>query len=309
MSIGPNSVTFLIAEILCSTSLMSSCADDAAFSDAGSDTDTDTDSDSDAEGCPDDMVEVPGMSACIDAYEYTNSKFAVFLAENGNDCGEADCRRMGEESQHISNLISVCEDAQLAEYVTGEDFTESGSGEFAMAEGVGDYPVGWVTWYGARDACLWEGKTMCPWDVYYAACSHGGELYFPWGGEIDGEPTDEGWEDAWESCLCNDSGYMGDTGVGAFYGCEGAYSGLFDLAGNIGEWGGTPELDGWWAYMGGSHNSNYAGDDGIGFAGAGCAFPEEWHLTDGPTPLPAQYGETAYAWEDHGFRCCLLTEE
>jgi len=296
-----------IASLMTAALFTLACDDDTPLADGGPDSDVDTDTDSDADGCPDDMVEVPGHGACIDRYEYTNEKFLAFLNENGNgnDCGEDVCRVMGEESSHIANSLQVCEALEYADYLIGYDIT-SEDGEFLLAEGVGDFPVSWVTWYGARDACLWEGKTMCPWDVFYAACSNDGQWYLPGGGETGGDPTWYGWIDAWEKCMCN--GWSNsDAPIGQFTDCEGSIEGLFDMAGNIGEWGGTRDLDGYWTYMGGSHDSIYQEDGTDVHAGAACVFPDYQGVVDVPG------GDLDYLFEnesadDLGFRCCKFLE-
>lgn len=267
--------------------------------DADTDSDTDTDTDSDVPECPDGMAFVPGTNACIDSLEYTNGRFDQFLIENGNDCGEDVCRIMGEESFHL-NEDSVS--------IQGEDFISLDGGVPELSEGLEEYPVGWVTWFGARDACTWEDKSLCPWDVFYQACSDGGSYYFPWGGEINGEPTLDGWVAAWEADICNDFGNA-DYKVGSFPLCEGSIEGLFDIVGNIGEWGGSRKLDGYWVYMGGSYNSFYI-EDGTGSnnAGAGCVYPD-YHGEENPGASSLDTATTPY-WpkEDLGFRCCKFLE-
>jgi hypothetical protein len=290
----------------CLSFFLNACSDYTSSGDAGSDAGTDTDSDSDAEGCPDDMIEVPGMGACIDANEYTNAKFAVFLTESGNDCGEDECRRMGEESSHADETYPPA--------IIGFDFVLGDGSIYEMADGVGEFPVSWVTWYGARDTCLWEGKTMCPWDVYYAACSHGGEWHFPYGGTAGGVESHEGYCEDYVEDACSDA-MDGDREVGTKLACEGGYDGMFDLAGNVAEWGGTQELDGFWWFMGNSHATDWDSCDGVHyFHGPGCLFPSSpvwWQVDEPPMDLPpSEDVPPAYPPRaDLGFRCCLFPEE
>ena len=281
----------------------SSSTPDGGDADADADTDTDADSDTDGE-CPADMVEIPGFDACIDSYEYTNSKFLEFLNDHGNDCGEAECRRMGEESQHGFNAYEVCFSGTGADMVSVRDFTQEGDG-YVMASDVGDFPVGWVTWYGARDACLWEGKTLCPWDLWYAGCSHGGEWHFPYGGTTGGVDDKDGYFEDWEGCACKDYHSYCNVEVGAFLDCEGGYDGLFDMAGNLAEWGGTVELNGFWMGMGGDHSTIYGNDDGP-WAGAGCLNPSYPLVDQPPADLPLEDPEFARAVS--GFRCCYFLD-
>jgi len=273
--------------------------------DADTDTDTDTDADTDTDGeCPPDMVEIPGFDACIDSYEYTNSKFLEFLNDHGNDCGEAECRRMGEESSHCFDAYDGCLAGEVGDIVTCRDFTQEGDG-YVMASDVGDFPVGWVTWYGARDACLWEGKTLCPWDLWYAGCSHGGEWHFPYGGTTGGVDDKDGYFEDWEFCMCNDGNHYFNLQVGSFPDCEGGYDGLFDMAGNLAEWGGTEELDGVWGGMGGSHLT-ISGDGDGPWAGAGCKFPGDWLVDEPAVELPLEIPDFTSAAT--GFRCCYFLD-
>jgi len=146
---------------------------------------------------------------------------------------------------------------------------------------------------------------MCPWDVFYAACSNDGQWYFPWGGETGGDPTWYGWIDAWEN-RCNTGFY--DTPVGYKENCEGSIEGLFDMAGNIGEWGGTRDLDGYWTMMGGSHDSIYQEDGTDVHAGAACVFPDYQGEEDPPPgPLPVEHNAYRPA-DDLGFRCCKFLD-
>lgn len=261
--------------------------DDGAEPDGG---DTDT-----IEECPAGMVEIPRLDACVDGFEYTNAEFAEFLNDHGNDCGEAVCRIMGELSHHrnVAGYESV-------------DFTESDGGVVEMAEGVGDNPVSWVTWYGARDACLWEGKTLCPWEVWYAACSQDGIWHFPYGGTTGGVDDLWGYVEDFEANICNDHGTVGDSPVGYLSDCEGAYDGLFDMAGNIAELGGSFDLSVAYTGMGGAYLSFFGGDDGSPSAGAGCYFPQyESGVSEMSTDDPDLL---LYSGAPVGFRCCKPLE-
>lgn len=259
--------------------LLSCNDDDRNANDGGnSDTDTDSDSDSDTEGCPDDMIHISEKNACIDSFEFTNSQYAAFLSDHGNTCGVTECRQMGEVSNHI------VEDDLPLQTLTVEDIVEGD--DFEVAEGVGEFPVSWVTWYGAKDACLWAGKTLCPWDVWYWACSNGLQWHFPYGGSTGGVESVEGYFADYVKGACSDDD-EGDREVGSKNECQGGYEGVFDLAGNIAEWGGTRDLKGYWWFMGNSYSAWWSLDE-VNYVGAGCLFPTspvDWHVDEPPIEI------------------------
>jgi len=178
--------------------------------------------DFDGGGCPLGMVEVPvpaGTAYCVDATEVTSSAYIVFLATQPS----------------LSNQPPEC--AGNTTYAP-EPFGADGG---PVAPPPGDLPVTFVDWCDARAYCAALGKRLCgrigggatPYysladaklSQWYAACSAGGALPYPYGS-------------SYKSGACN--GYSmkvgAPIGVGLATACEGGYSGLFDMSGNVFEW-------------------------------------------------------------------------
>ena len=114
--------------------------------------------------------EVTLSSFYIDKYEVSVAQYALFLNELGgyeNACNQVDCAWPRERAS-TSNYLSVTEQ---------EDDTLL----FAPFEDFGNYPVNYVTWYGASNYCQWVGgrlPTEAEWE--YAARGTDGRPY-PWG--------------------------------------------------------------------------------------------------------------------------------
>lgn len=106
-------------------------------------------------------------------------------------------------------------------------------------------PVGGIDWCDAWAYCAFRGKRLCgkvgggalqlagmtndqvnKESEFARACSANGTKVYPYG-------------DAYIADACNDSGGAASTAsvpVGSLAGCEGGYSGLFDMSGNAQEW-------------------------------------------------------------------------
>lgn len=153
---------------------------------------------------------------CIDATEVTNAQYALFLA---------------------ANPPTSLAPSPSCSYKTS--FTPS-SGWPATSKGT--YPVVYVDWCDAYAYCAWAGKHLCgavgggpsskanvankAIDEWYIACSTSGANVYPYGGNV------------YQQGKCNDSesNTKGTRPVASFTGCEGGYTGIFDMNGNAYEW-------------------------------------------------------------------------
>ena len=244
--------------------------------------------------CPQDMVLLPSRCVCIDKYECTNQLFTTFLNENGgNDCNGHECRLMGEPSSHILNPNELIDNGESAQVIEGTDIEENDAGVFDAADDVGGFPVGYISWYGAKEACAHWGKAICHWEDWYAACSHGGEFHFPYGGTTGGVGSREGYRSDYIENYCWTGGKLSDMEVGALEACEGAYDGIYDMAGNIQEFVRGDEEDQW-----GTAGGGYFSTEGDSETGAGCWFPDipNFFLDESTNPNPSNF---------RGFRCCM----
>jgi len=277
---------------------------DAGSSDADADADASGDTDAsieyECEGeCPEHMVEVPGMCACIDSYEFTNEEYLNFLnSRKSNECDGYMCRHMGLESDHIYNMYEAVTEDKEPEYITGEDIVQVSDEKFEMLEGVGQFPAGYITYYGAEAACRWKGKRLCPVEIWYAACSHDGEWHYPYGGNTGGVDSYPGFLHDYVRDNCNTGGYGYTSRVGTFPDCEGGYSNIFDMVGNLEEWSERTNEDKYFL-LGGNHGTNTA-EDGEPDNGAGCLFNGKIEIGGSGTG-PGEVGGPVV-----GFRCCVM---
>lgn len=153
-------------------------------------------------------------SFCIDETEVTAAQYQVFL-QSGPSVLEQPYECMG-------NLT----------FQHGCEFTDPGK-----------QPVRCVDWCDARAYCERVGKHLCgssegagtamPYDApptapdnqWYAACSHGGEVAYPYGDVYNDT-----------ACWGADRPAAGAVGVKSASECVGGYEGLWDMSGGVAEW-------------------------------------------------------------------------
>jgi formylglycine-generating enzyme required for sulfatase activity len=147
-----------------------------------------------------------GCTYCVDSTEVTNKQYSEFLAAEGTD---------------TSGQGAECE------------WNNSYQAQTSLGD---DYPVQ-VDWCDAFAYCKWAGKRLCgrigggstPYgdrstasaSEWYNACSLGGTRTHPYG-EYQGD-------------RCNVAS-SGPLPVRSKPTCEGGYSGIFDMSGNVVEW-------------------------------------------------------------------------
>ncbi|MFN0174701.1 MAG: formylglycine-generating enzyme family protein [Saprospiraceae bacterium] len=167
----------------------------------------------------------------LSKYEVTNTEFAKFLNENGNQ---------PEGGATWIDLAGKYDDERCR-------ISQSGS-TFSVESGYENYPVIFVNWYGATAYCKWlankTGKnyrlpTEAEWE--YAAANGNRHTKYSWGndlpvGKMGGNVCDQSAKNKyanWTAFENYDDGYVYTAPVGQFNAND---FGLYDMTGNILEW-------------------------------------------------------------------------
>ncbi len=152
----------------------------------------------------------------LDQTEITNTQYAIFLNENGNQ------QEGGATWLHL-------EDSDV--------LIEQQGNTFQPKYGFADHPVVEVSWYGAEAYCEWVGgqlPTEAQWE--YAARSEDA-LVYPWGNTFDGNNLnfcDVNCTNDWKN-KDYDDGFELSAPVGSYPDGRSWVSGM-DMAGNVWEW-------------------------------------------------------------------------
>ena len=94
-----------------------------------------------------------------------------------------------------------------------------------------DHPINCVTYQGAEQFCAAQGGDVCTEDQWLAACRGDDARAFPYGSDFDLAKCNSA------SMTVTVKGRERTTApVGSHADCVGGLDGLFDMAGNVGEW-------------------------------------------------------------------------
>jgi formylglycine-generating enzyme required for sulfatase activity len=239
-----------------------------AAADAGSDAmgGADGASDADAGGCPGTAgppavrIVLDAGSYCIDTLEITNAQYAAFLASGFTIPGPS--------------VPPAC--------VGITSFVPLGGWPSPYMR----LPVVEVTWCDAYAYCLWAGKRLCgeigggplpqpevanpALSQWYAACSGGGALTYPYGNTFD-------------VTICGGERTINVQNVGTPAQCVGGFPGLYNMSGNVWEWTDSCQTINNGCYtMGGAFDGTMTDLE--------CASNRSWWRDSGAANL--------------GFRCC-----
>ena len=159
-------------------------------------------------------INAPNASFCIDSTEVTNAQYHAFI----------------EAAPAVTQIPACAFSTSLMPSNTTiyNDITKQ------------NYPVANVNWCQASAFCSWANKRLCgkvgggtipAGDLAasvvsetFIVCTHAGTQIYPYGTTYD-------------SAACNAIGQGMLEAVANRSSCEGGYPGVFDLIGNVGEWG------------------------------------------------------------------------
>jgi serine/threonine-protein kinase len=225
----------------------------------------------------------------IDQTEVTNTMFANFLNEQGNQ---------------TENGISWLEPGAGHRGVI-YGYLEESDGLFEPQSGYEHHPVIEVSWYGAAAYCDWVGGRL-PTEAEWEFAARGPEgNHYPWGNLFDGELVnycDHDCPENWRDKTFTD-GARRWTLVGS-YPAGGSWCGALDMAGNVWEW-----VNDWWSedYYANSPSENPEGPDRgyLRIARGGSWFDEGWRMNS-ICRKGLQSSSARMHWV--GFRCVVPSE-
>jgi formylglycine-generating enzyme len=274
-----------LAWLACGLDVVGAASGDDAFDAATTEGDTGRPGDGErsdvgdagVRGAPSACPSLPGPAMvrvgtyCIDSTEVTQSQYSRFLSTARVFDGGAAC---AYKTDFQPNQTVSCR-------------WEPGANP--------NLPVTCVDWCDAVVYCRWAGKRLCgaidggaiKWargddadptkDQWYQACSKGGALAYPYGSAFDAG-----------ACNGRELNVLKVLDAGSLPGCNGGYSGLFDMVGNAFEWEDSCEAE----TSPFDHCKNRGGS---------------WYWTDDPYNSCAGAGmgdARNQRFADVGFRCC-----
>jgi formylglycine-generating enzyme required for sulfatase activity len=198
---------------------------------------------------------------CIDATEVTNARYLEFIGSGAPPSARPEC---AWKTTYIPTSWPPSDNELL-------------------------WPVATVDWCDADALCTWAGERMCGAigggafsldgsddDEWYVACSDNGQLAYPYGS-------------AYVAGVCWDSQPITATvaAVASHPGCQGGFSGIFDMSGNVNEW-----VDACMTTTG-------SGDMCVDSGGGKYYFP-----SDGLSCTSIEFRTRNERHSDLGFRCC-----
>jgi len=215
----------------------------------------------------------PDFFGQMSKYEVTNAQYCDFLNAalasgditiDGNDVYGDGGTNSGED--YAGQRYYRCDGSGY----TGYGATNGGAarihyneGEFWVDEGFGNYPVTYVSWYGAMAFCNYYGYYLPTEDQWQAVADYDGTYIYGCGEIID--PGIANYR--------NSEHPDGTTSVGSF----GVYGyGMSDMAGNVWEWT-SSSLDSNRVFRGGSLGS-IADDCVVSIRGDGIPYANYWDI-------------------------------
>lgn len=185
-----------------------------------------------------------GREACV-ATQWTSSPCPTNTPTCG---GSGQCSVRGPTMVKVGNFYVDSTEVTVAQYqafVTAKDTDTSGqpgvcswnaSYTTSRAPDPDTWPMSYVDWCDAYAYCAWAGKHLCgkigggPVAPASALDASQSQWFLACGGPNGNSHPNS-------TSVCNSSGGNDDVApVGSFAGCEGFYTGLFDLEGNVAEW-------------------------------------------------------------------------
>ena len=208
-----------------------------------------------------------GYPSCIHCGETGEPCCDGGVCASGLDCVSGSCRPGCPESMTRIGTTDVCIDL----------FEASRNGSAAQSA-AGVTPWVNVTRSEAASACANAGKRLCSSSEWVAACGGPAATLYPYGNTFNA-----GWCNDTNSGSCPRDG-SGVLATGSMPLCQGGYTGMFDMSGNVWEW------------------LSDSGSEGCGLQGGSvdsCQDPAKLNCRD------LFWQDCSLRWPGLGFRCCL----